>query len=196
MYGITKALINYMKENCNIVDVKQEKEAISDALFYREVNYIIYIPESFRVDFLDNKNPKIEVKSTGVYESTLAEMMLERYIKIANIYNNKFDEEKMIENIDKTLGKNVDVEITSKLDANNIAKATFYYNFASYSILAGSVYVICLILSSFKSDEINKRTIISNMNYKKYNRELLISNRIIFDNIMDMLYLFKFCNIR
>ena len=55
-------------------------------------------------------------------------------------------------------------------------KATFYYNFTNYSILAGCVYVICLILSSFKEERIAKRTIISSMNYKKYNRYLLLSN--------------------
>ena len=52
----------------------------------------------------------------------------------------------------------------------------FYYNFANYSMLAGCVYVICIILSSFKSEMIRKRTTISSMNYKKYNIQLLLSN--------------------
>ena len=46
----------------------------------------------------------------------------------------------------------------------------------NYSILAGCVYVICIIISSFREEKIRKRTIISSMNYKKYNRQLLISN--------------------
>ena len=36
---------------------------------------------------------------------------------------------------------------------------SFYYNFANYSILAGCVYVICLILSSFKAENIENNTI-------------------------------------
>ena len=66
--------------------------------------------------------------------------------------------------------------MTSKLDTNSLTKASFYYNFASYSLLAGCVYVICLILSSFREEKIRKRTVISSMNYKTHNRRLLLSN--------------------
>lgn len=174
--GITKNLIEYIKENSNIIDIKDDEEAINDALFYRDVNYIIYIPENYREDFLKGENPEIKVKSTGDYQSSFAEMLLSRYIKVASIYRDNIDsEEEIINRINDTISKQTDIEITSKLDTDNLSKATFYYNFASYSILAGCVYVICLILSSFKEEKIRKRTIISSMNYKKYNRELFLS---------------------
>lgn len=175
--GITKNLIDYIEENSEIIDIKNDEEAINDALFYRDVNYIIYIPQNYREDFLDGKNPQIEIKSTGDYQASLAEMMLEKYIKVANVYQKSMGtEEEIIEKINETLDKEAEIEITSKLDTNNLKKATFYYNFTNYSILAGCVYVICLILSSFKEEKIAKRTIISSMNYKKYNRYLLLSN--------------------
>lgn len=175
--GITKDLIAYITNNSNIINIKNNESAINDALFYRDVNYIIYIPTNFRKDFLNYKNPKIQIKSTGDYQSSLAEMMLEKYIRVANIYNDKTQsEEEIIKNINETLSKQTEVEITSKLDTNNLSKAAFYYNFTNYCILAGSIYVICLILSSFKNEKIRKRTIISSMNYKKYNLTLLFSN--------------------
>ena len=177
--GITKNLIEYMEKNCNIIDIKNDEEAINDALFYRDVNYIIYIPQNFREDFLNHKNPKIEIKTTGDYQASLAEMMLERYMKIATTASESDIlalEEQIITNINKTLDKQVEVEITSKLDTDNLSKAAFYYNFANYALLAGCVYVICLILSSFKDEKIQRRTIISSMDYREYNRKLLLSN--------------------
>ena len=39
--GLTKNLVEYIENNCNIVSVKDDDEAINDALFYRDVNYII-----------------------------------------------------------------------------------------------------------------------------------------------------------
>lgn len=178
--GITENLINYIKNNCNIIDIKEDEEAINDALFYRDVNYIIYIPQNYRLDFLNGLNPQIEIKSTGDYQSSLAEMMLTRYIKVANIYVEQIeDEEQQIAKINETLEKETEVEITSKLDTENLSRATFYYNFLNYSILAGLVYIICLILSSFREEKIRKRTIVSSMNYKKHNRQLLLSNSIL-----------------
>lgn len=175
--GITKELINYIDDNSNIIKLKSDDEAINDALFYRDVNYIIYIPENFREDFLNNKNPKIEVKSTGDYQASLAEMMLNRYMKVANTYNKSLDDEKeIISKVNTTLSKETKIKVTSKLDTYKLANMSFYYNFANYSILAGCVYVICLILSSFKAENIRKRTIISSMDYKEYNRKLLLSN--------------------
>lgn len=175
--GITKNLTEYIKENSNIKEIENNEQAINDALFYRDVNYIIYIPENYREEFLKGENPEIEIKSTGDYQASLAEMMLERYIKIANIYEeNAENEEELINKINETLSKQTEIQITSKLDTDNLSKASFFFNFANYSILAGCVYVICLILSSFKEEKIAKRTIISSMNYRKYNLQLLISN--------------------
>ncbi len=175
--GITKDLIKYITDNSNIIKLNNNEEAINDGLFYRDVNYVIYIPENYSKDFMDGKNPEINIKSTGDYQSSFAEMLLSRYIKVANIYQKSIkNEDELISKINETLSKQSEVEITSKLDTDSLAKATFYYNFASYSILACLVYVICLILSSFKDIKIQKRTIISSTNYRKLNRQLLLSN--------------------
>lgn len=175
--GITKGLTEYIESNCTIVDVKNDEDAINDALFYRDVNYIIYIPQHYGEDFLKGLNPEIQIKSTGDFQASYAEMLLSRYIKVAGIYSRYIeDEQELTAAIRDTLSKQTQVEITSKLDTNRLTKAAFYYNFANYSILAGCVYVICLILSSFKDETIRKRTIISSMEYKKYNRLLLASN--------------------
>ena len=175
--GITKDLIKYITDNSNIIELNNNEEAINDGLFYRDVNYVIYIPENYSKDFMDGKNPEINIKSTGDYQSSFAEMLLSRYIKVANIYQKSIkNEDELISKINETLSKQSEVKITSKLDTDSLAKATFYYNFASYSILACLVYVICLILSSFKDIKIQKRTIISSTDYRRLNRQLLLSN--------------------
>ena len=175
--GITKDLIKYITDNSNIIELNNNEEAINDGLFYRDVNYVIYIPENYGKDFMDGKNPEINIKSTGDYQSSFAEMLLSRYIKVANIYQKSIkNEDELTSKINETLSKQSEVEITSKLDTDSLAKATFYYNFASYSILACLVYVICLVLSSFKDIKIQKRTIISSTDYRKLNRQLLLSN--------------------
>ena len=187
--GITKNLVSYIKKKCNIKKIENNKEAIDDALFYRQVNYIIYIPENFREDFLDGKNPEIEVKSTGDYQASLAQMVLERYTKLANSYlKTTSSEEELIEKINEIIENEPEIKITSKLNSNDLDKATFYYNFASYSILAGCVYVICLILSSFNEEKIRKRIIISSMNYKEHNRKLLLSN-VVFAIVLWLVYI-------
>jgi len=174
-HPLSKSLTNYMKKNCKLVELKDV--SIEDALFYRDISYVIYIPKNFGKDLLEQKNPQITVKSTKDYNASLSEMILNRYIQTAKIYSkNVKTEEELVEYINSTLEQKIEVDVMSKLDTINLNRATFYYNFLNYSLLAGLIYVICLILSSFKEEKIKKRTIISSMNYKKFNRKLLFSN--------------------
>ena len=173
--GITKDLIKYIKENSNVKEI--EEDQINDALFYREINYIIEIPENYNNDFINNKNPQIIIKSTGDYLASYAEMILKRYTETANIYNKIYDNEQdLINKIHEVLDKKVEIEITSKLDTETLYGVSFYHNFESYSILACVIYVICLIQSAFNSEKIRKKNIISSINHKKINRILLLSN--------------------
>jgi ABC-2 type transport system permease protein len=175
--GITKNLVDYLKQNSNIINVKNNEEAINDALFYRDVNYVIYIPENYRQDVLNGLNPEINIKSTGDYSASLAEMMLSRYVQIQNIYKDNINnEDELIEAINNNLSKKSSVEMTSKLDASKMTKVALYFNFASYSIMAVVIFIICLVLSSFHEKTVNKRTIISSMNYKEHNRLILFAS--------------------
>ena len=187
--GITQNLTKYLEENCETIAVKDNEDAINDALFYRDVNYVIYIPQNYRQDVLKGENPEIQIKSTGDYQASYAEMLIDRYVKVQNIYvkelakktdNKTLTDEKLenelIEKINQTISKQTEIEMTSKLDTTGLEKATFYYNFANYTLLAGAILVICLILSSFHEERIRKRTIVSSMKYQKHNRILLLSN--------------------
>lgn len=175
--GITKDLIRYLNDNCNVIKLKDNDNAISDALFYRDVNYIIYIPKNYNNDFLAGKNSELKIKTNGNYEASLAEMLLKKYIKVANTYNEYIEEEnELITKINETLNKQSEVKLTSKVDDRILNRATVYYNFVSYSLLGSLIYIICIVLTSFKNPKVQKRIIISSTNYKKINRQLLASN--------------------
>lgn len=186
--GLTKNLINYLKENANVLDIENNEEKINDAIFYREVNYVIYIPKNYRVDTLNKLNPTIDIKSANDYDSAYTSMLLTRYLNVQNTYlkytNN---ENELINSINNNLSYKTNIEITSKLDTSKLTKTSRFFNFASYSIMAVIIYIICLVISSFNKDVVKKRTIISSMNYKKYNKYILLSS-FIYSSIIWILY--------
>lgn len=176
--GVTKNLINYLKENTDVRDIKDEN-AINDALFYRDVNYVIYIPKNYQNDFLTGNNPEIKIKSTKDYYSSLADIILNRYLTVANAYRETYSNESIIiEKINNSLNTSTKVDIKSKIDTNTLSKATRYYDFLNYSMMAGAIYVICLVLSSFHEEKVKKRIIVSSMDYKKQNNILLFANSV------------------
>ena len=169
---LSNNLKEYINENANLKDLENEK----DALFYRDVSLIIKIPKGYSNSIKENNKMDIEIKSTNDAEAEYGKMILERYLKISLIYENKnLTEDELIEKINKSIRTTTKINISSKIDTKNMDKATFYYNFANYSILAGCVFVISTTLNSFKNENIKKRTIISSYNYKKYNKNLFLS---------------------
>lgn len=172
--ALTKNLISYLKKNTNVKNIKNTEEARNDALFYREVNYIVYIPKDYQKDVLSGKTPVIDIKTVGDYTSSLAEILLTRYLKIQSIYaKNISTEQELITVINKNLSKTSEVTITSKVDTTKTSRVSRYFNFASYSAMFIIIFVICMVLSSFHAKAIKKRTIISSMNYKTHNKYLL-----------------------
>lgn len=173
--GITKDFIHYIGRVMNVKSV--DEEMIDDALFYRDVNYIVYIKEGFRENLLEGKDLALEVKSTGDYQASLAQMLVERYLKLAKIsVKGQNDEDKIIELINDSLTNGAEVEVMSKLETDAINKMTTFYNFMNYTILASLMQVVCIVMASFKEVNVNKRIIVSAKDYKKFNRELLLSN--------------------
>lgn len=173
--GITHDFINYIGKVMNIKSV--DEEMIDDALFYRDVNYIVYIKEGFRESLLEGRELALEVKSTGDYQASLAQMLVERYLKLAKIsVKIQTNEEEIIKLINDSLTNSVEVEVMSKLEVDSLNKMTAFYNFTNYTVLASLMQVVCIVIASFKEVNVNKRIIISAKNYKKFNRELLFSN--------------------
>ena len=186
--GLTKNLIDYMKKNSNIMKVENNEEKINDALFYREVSYVIYIPKDYRKNVLLGNNPKLDIKKTDEYDAHLSEMMLKRYIKLQNIYNKEAgSEDELITLINDNINDDVNIKITSKVDTSKTYNIVYYFNFASYSILAIIIYIICLVLCSFKEESISKRINISSINYKSHNNKILLAS-IVFSSIVWLLF--------
>lgn len=186
---VTNSFINYINKHAEIknIDINDE-EKINDAIFYRDVNYVIYIPENFGENILNGEEPIIEYKSSGDQYATYSEMLIEKYIKTILIYREYYEGEELINKVSDVIENNVNIELKTILDTSELNAMTRYFNFLNYAFLAGCVYCISMILSSIKEDNVRKRTIISSYNYKKYNRIVLLSNAIVIF-IMWVLYI-------
>lgn len=175
--GLTKNLINYLKKNTNVVSLEDDEEKINDALFYRDISYVIYIPKNYSKDVLDKKDVTLDIKSSKDYTSSLTEMMLDKYLNVqSNLVNITNNQDELVNMINNTLDVNNEVVVSSKLDNSYLNRVSRYFNFGSYSLLAVIIFIVTLVINSFKENTINKRIIVSSINYKKHNSLLMLSS--------------------
>ena len=171
---ITDNLISYLKTNANVKNITDEND-IDDAVFFRDANYVIYIPKEFENKIENGKEFNIDIKTNNSYDSYIASELLNKYLDVFSKYMNLYNDKILaIQKLDNTLNKKADVVIENKTSLNS--KTSLFYNFSSYSIMAIVIYIICLVLSSFNDEKISKRTSVSGMNYKTFNNYLYISS--------------------
>ena len=182
---LSNNLKNYFKQNSNL---REEVDNIEDELFYRFSSYVIYIPEGFEQSVIDGNIKEIEYKSISDYEANLANILLNQYLSALDIYKDiDTNIDDLINHIDKSLDNQVNVVVNSALNTNELAKAGFYYSFMNYSLLAGCIYVLVVIISIFREKNVLKRNVISSMNYNKLNNKLLLAS-VLFGTIIWILY--------
>lgn len=171
---ITDNLISYLKTNANVKNITDEND-IDDAVFFRDANYVIYIPKEFENKIENGKEFNIDIKTNNSYDSYIASELLNKYLDVFSKYMNLYNDKILaIQKLDNTLNKKASVVIENKTNLNS--KTSLFYNFSSYSIMAIVIYIICLVLSSFNDEKISKRTSVSGMNYKTFNNYLYISS--------------------
>ncbi len=177
---ITDGFVDYIKKHANIKDIDtSNQDKINDAIFYRDVNFVIYIPENFGKDLKEGKEPSLKYKATGDEYASYSRMLVEKYIKTVKTYKDYYSGSQLLEKVNNIVGNDTKVQVKSSLDTSKMSTMTVYFNFLNYALLAGCVYCITMILASLKQENVRKRTIVSSFNYRKYNRIVLFSNAIV-----------------
>lgn len=174
---VVKNLTNYIGKYANIIKIKNNEQTLNDALFYNEINTILYIYEGYTNDYLNNKEKELDINLTSDYAASYMKMLLNKYFLIANIANNNIkDETKLLKTINKSLDQQVNIELDNKVDVSMLDKVGYFYNFANYSILAVSIYIIGIIMNVFNQPKIKRRNLISSKKISSFTKELYLGN--------------------
>lgn len=167
---ITKGFVSYLKEQATLKDIDiNDQEKVDDALFYRDVSYVVYIPENFGDDLVNDKNPTIEYKSNGNENSSFTQMLIEKYIKTVNLYKEHYQSKALNQKVKQVINQKTKVKLNTSLDSSKLNQVNVYFNFLNYALLAGGVYCMTMILASLNQEGVRKRTIMSSFSYRKYN---------------------------
>lgn len=186
---IAKGFEEYLGEKCNIIELSDDEGAIKDALFYRNTNLVIYIPQDYSEDLMRGENPAIEYRSSGDYQAELGKMIAARYLKTIDVYRDVTEGEgALVEKVKSTLAEGVEIEVVSKLDTTNLERTAKFFNFESYASLNSLVFIIAVVMLAFNNRKVRQRVLVSSMNPAKQNRILFFAN-LSFAAVMWLVYL-------
>lgn len=173
-------LKEYLENNAKIIELEDKDSNIDDALFYRQADYVVFIPKGYSESLNKKEIKDIDIKMTPDYDSTYMDMLVKKYYNTLSIYlKYDFSLDETLDMVTNTLQNETKVEVRSTRDTSGLTNASYFYNFLNYSLLSVSIYAVSILLNVFNQKKIKRRNLISSTSVGKINRILFLSNFLI-----------------
>lgn len=195
-HKLTQDFLNYMEEYCEFYRIGVGEEEIFDALYFKEVDYVLQIPYQFGDDFMNGE--KVLVTTISGDSSLITEWLDQRVTQYFDFASEVLFEQPLI-SVDKLLlFLRCDLEESNLLNDNLWTEEgaggfsdrrdflTQYYDLTGYFLLFLCFFSIISMLHLFHNNDFRSRIMISPFCIQDVYRSLFLGN-IIFVLIFDVI---------
>lgn len=176
----SKKLVDYISKNNEIIDYKNDKDVLIDALYYTSTNYVITINKGFEEKLKAGEDNDL-FEAQYLHDSNtnkLADDMLNSYVSTVNAYMTGGME--LYEAQDKAasaLSEKSEVNFETFTDDNSF-KATGFFNFVPYIIFSLIISAIAPVIIAMNRKDIFFRTKCSSMKESSINFQTILASTI------------------
>lgn len=173
------ALVEYISRKNNIKDIPKEREALLDEMYYREIQYVLVIPEDFTEKFLAGEREEV-IEGTvvpGNGTAFLAEMEIEEFLKTLGMYvDGGFEPARAAEQALLDMEQETQVEFLNQEDGKERPKASYYFQFIPYIFLCMMIMSLSIVLMKFNQKDVDARNKCSAMSFTKRNLQMVLGS--------------------
>jgi ABC-2 type transport system permease protein len=171
---LSAALVDYLKEKNNLVDIIDDEEYIKEQIFLEVVDAAIVIPEDFDQKVINKEEALLVYKDARKQQSIQLQNQVNKFLVFANATyeNGMFN----LGDVNRALAAETEVELV-KCESSTVNQAASqwfgnYFNFAGYVTIAIYIAVIGLVMADFKDSKIKNRMKISAKKFFQLNKEI------------------------
>lgn len=178
---LVEGLKNYLSNSANLVNIPDDTQKLQDALFFRQVEYIVKVPQGFTEGLLNGKSVQLEKTSLPSSASSLyMDNIINKYLNTAKIYTNNMkglSQSQLMNYINKDLSLKTEVKLSNSLDeSKKIEKVGYFFNYLAYSLFAILILGVCSIMIVFNDTDLKKRNLSSPLKLKNMNLQMILGN--------------------
>lgn len=169
----SNALYEYLADTQQLVNISDDKETIADELFYRNIDYVLIIPQGFSADYTSLEN----IKQAGSTSAYYMDNIINTYLKIFSAYTvagYSADEARQLTKQSLNTGSSAEI-LTEENQSDDLVVSTYIKNFFQYlPYIFMAVIMISMggILIIFREKNINFRMKCSALSVTRRNAEL------------------------
>lgn len=172
-----EALSRYLGDNNQIKSVPEGKQALQDAMYYQEIDYVLTIPGNFTEKFTAGEREGL-LEETNVPGSTSASLVrseIEGFLKTVSMYlDTGFEMERALKLAAEDLQKEANVEFLDGDDEEMFGGGYYFFNYLPYVFTCMMILGIGFVLRTFGNKDLSARNKCSAMPFLKQNAQIIL----------------------
>lgn len=166
-----------------VVDLKTDRDSLQDALFYRDVEYILVIPDGFGASMLDRRYD-IQLERTIVpdsYSSIQLDLQIDNYLNLSALYLDSLPDlspNQLADLVSTDLKAEATVNMKAAESGSGTDKLSFFFIYLAYSIMAVMILGVTSIMLVFNKTDLRRRNLCAPVDSLHFNLQLVLGNLI------------------
>ena len=169
------AFCSFMEEKHNIVEIRDDRDALQDALYYDEIAYLIRIPAGFGEGVYAGGQVELPVTSApNSAGSVYISRQIESFLKTFRAYREMgLDYEEALSKTRDNLSISTEVATLSENIENNTPKFAAYLQMIPYGLVSILIHCIGSVMIAFNDENVAKRTRCSSKSSRSINAQIV-----------------------
>lgn len=178
---LARGLASYLDQYHTLKDVPDDPSIIQDRLFYREVYYVVTIPENFEERCLNGEEQLPVTKVPGSTSGYYVDQQINTFLNDVRIMTaSGFTLEEAIDSVQKNGKVTADVTLLDKSGyGGKQSYPSFMYQYMPYIILSILCYALSYIMIAFHNPDVKKRMACSAIPIRSQNMQLVLGFAVI-----------------
>lgn len=178
---LAEGLTDYLSSYHNIKDLPDDRQVLKDRLFYREVYYIVTIPENFEKRCLDQGEPLPVTKLPGSTSGFYVDQQITTFLNSVRILSaGGFSIGDAVTQVLEYAKETPSVTLIDKTGhGGDIAGHAFMYQYIPYIIISILCYTLGYIMLEFNRPDVKKRIQCSSVSDRVMNLQMFLGYAVI-----------------
>lgn len=173
--ALSKGLVDYLSQYHTVRILPDDTAQLQDALFNRNVYYIVTIPEDFKTSCLKNHEPLSVSKVPGSSDGYYIDQQLNTFLNQARVLTDSgYSDHEAAAYVSKHAGTSSHVKMLGSDTSTRTPSYGFMYQYLPYVLLSILCYVMGYIMIAFHKPDLQKRILCSCVSARSQNLQLAL----------------------
>ena len=178
---LAKGLTEYLSHYHNIKNLPDDKSVLQDRLFYRDIYYVVTIPEDFEEKCLNGEEKLSVTKVPGSNSGYYVDQQINTFLNDVCIMSaSGFSLSEAINEVQENTSISSDVTLLDKNGyGGDMPGHSFMYQYMPYILMSILCYALSYIMIAFNKPDVKKRMLCSAVSGSSQNLQIVLGYAVI-----------------